>query len=89
LFFSDRGLEFALAIVGEAEEAKVRPVLLPGEVEPWNVAVRIAGSKELSAPGAAADANRLLSAIVEILGLSLVCDRAAIIRSRGILEAAG
>jgi hypothetical protein len=52
---------------------------MPGEIEHRDVAVGVPGGEQRSAADAAPDADRLLRAIVEVVGLSLMGDRAATI----------
>ena len=49
---------------------------MAGELEHRDVAVGVAGGEQWPAADAAPDADRLLWAIVEVVGLGLMCDRA-------------
>ena len=59
-----------------------------GELKHRQVAVGIAGRQDWPAAGAAPDPDRLLRAVVEIVGLGLVGDRAATVVA-GVLERGG
>src|SRR5204863_69048 len=71
-----RVVELPLAVVVVHEHPKERRVLMLGELEHRDVAVRVTDCEDRSASGPAPDADRLLRAIVEIVGLCLVRDRA-------------
>jgi hypothetical protein len=70
-------IELALAVVMQDEQAKGRLVLMLGEIEHRDVAVRVASRQERPSAGAAPDPDRFLRAIIEIVGLGLMRDRAA------------
>jgi hypothetical protein len=77
LLGTTRVVELALGVVVEDEQSKERLVGMLGEVEHRNVAIRVAGSEEGSAADTAPDTDRLLRAIVEMVGLRLARDLAA------------
>ena len=56
-----------------------------GEIEHRDIAVRVASRQDPPAAGAAPDPERLLRAIIEVVGLGLVRDRATLVVA-GVLE---
>ena len=82
LLGAGRVVELALGVVVQDEQAQGRLVRVLGEVEHRDVAVRVAGGEQRPAAGAAPDADRLLRAVVEVVGLGLVGDRAAALVAR-------
>ena len=89
LLGAGRVVELAVGVVVQDEQAQRRLVRVLRELEHRDVAVRVAGGEQRPAAGAAPDADRLLRAVVEVVGLGLVGDRAAAlvagVRERGAL----
>src|SRR5690606_21601109 len=85
LLGAGRVVELPLGVVVPDEQAQERPVLLPREVEHGDVAVRVADGEQRPAARAAPDPDRLLRAVVEVVGLGPARDRAAAIVG-GVLE---
>src|SRR4051812_29203186 len=85
LFRAGCVVELALCVVVADEQAQTRLVGMLAEVEQRDVAVRVPASKKRAAARATPDPDRLLWAVVEVVGLGLVPDRAAVVVAR-VLE---
>lgn len=67
-------VELALGVIVEYEEPQCRLVGVVGELEHWDVAVGVPGREHWPSAGAVPDPDRLLRAVIEVVGLALVGD---------------
>src|SRR3954452_12318200 len=80
--------ELALAVVMQDEQSQRWLVAVLGEVQHRDVAVGVTARQQRPAAGAAPDADRLLWAVVEVVGLWLVRDRSSAVVA-GVRERRG
>src|SRR5207342_2685842 len=85
LVCAGRVRELALGVVVDDQQAERRLVIVLGELEHLDVAIRVAAGDDRSAPGPAPDPDRLLWSIVEVFRRGFVRDRAAPLVG-GVLE---
>jgi hypothetical protein len=72
-------VELSLCVVMQEEEPQGRPVGVVGELQHRRIAIRVAGREERASADLVPDPHRLLRAVVEVIGLGLVGDGAALV----------